>query len=547
MRDLKLTPRWLRLFLLILLVTGVFFRFFHLDYKIYWHDEAYTSIRAAGFTRQEIDQEIFQNHIIPAPYLLKFQRLKPGSTVVDTINSLKIEDPHHPPLYFLMARFWMQMFGSSLTASRTLPALLSLLALPLMYALGVELFASTTVALFATVLLALSPFDILFAQTARQYSLLTVAVIGSNFLLLRAWRLSTWQNWSLYTFSNIIGWYTHPFFGLTVAAQGTYIFLGRTFQQENRQSTRKNVIYFLVAIASSLILYLPWLVVLVTNRQRALETTSWTGDKVDIWYLLKLWLVSFSSLFFDLDFGFDTIWNGTRSSLLKLAVMMLIAGATYLVCHQTKRVTWLFIITTILVPFLSLALPDLLLGGRRSTVSRYLISSYPGVQLAVAYLLGTKIISQRWLWQGVTLLIFTGSIASATVSASAHTWWSKDLSYHNFEIINRINGSSSPVIVSDIGDEYTNTGDLIAQSYSLQDHVRLLLLTQPTNLENANLNFLLSQNNQLLTFRPSQQILGALKQNKKQVLPVFEPGRLWQIKNTLTQEVNSKSTNIRSK
>jgi len=397
------------------------------------------------------------------------------------------------------------------------------------------------------VLLALSPFDILFAQTARQYSLLTVAVIGSNFLLLRAWRLPTWQNWSLYTFSNIIGWYTHPFFGLTVVAQGTYIFLGRTFQQENRQSPRKNVIYFLVAIASSLILYLPWLVVLVTNRQRVLQTTSWTGDKVDIWYLLKLWLVSFSSLFFDLDFGFDTIWNGIRSSLLKLAVIILITGATYLVCRQTERATWLFIITTILVPFLSLALPDLLLGGRRSSVSRYLISSYPGVQLAVAYLLGTKIIYQRWLWQSLTLLIFAGSIASSTVSASAHTWWSKDLSYHNFEIINRINGISSPVIVSDIGDEYTNTGDLIAQSYSLQNHVRLLLLTQPTNLENANLNLFLSQNNQLLTFRPSQQILGALKQNENYVFPVFEPGRLWQIKNTPAQGVNSKSTNIRGK
>ncbi|MGB7709146.1 MAG: hypothetical protein WBL95_06335 [Microcoleus sp.] len=97
-------------------------------------NEAYTSIRAAGFTRQEIDDELFQNLIFPAPELPKYQRIKPGSTAADTIHALALEDPQHPPLYFLMARFWMQKFGSSLTATRSLPALLSLLSLPLMYA-----------------------------------------------------------------------------------------------------------------------------------------------------------------------------------------------------------------------------------------------------------------------------------------------------------------------------------------------------------------------------------------------------------------------------
>jgi uncharacterized membrane protein len=97
-------------------------------------NEAYTSLRAAGFTRQQIDDELFQNMIVTAPELPKYQRIKPGSTAADTIHSLALEDPQHPPFYLLMARFWMEEFGSSLTAARSSPALLSLLSLPLMYA-----------------------------------------------------------------------------------------------------------------------------------------------------------------------------------------------------------------------------------------------------------------------------------------------------------------------------------------------------------------------------------------------------------------------------
>ena len=197
----RTNSRWLLGLLAIAILLGIGFRFFELDRKLYWHDEAYTSLRVAGFTRQEIDDELFQNRIIPAPELQKYQRIKPGSTATDTIHSLALEDPQHPPLYFLMARIWMQEFGSSLTASRTWPAILSLLSLPLMYALAQELFASNLTSLLATAILALSPFDILFAQTARQYSLLTAIVIGSSLLLLRAVRLQNLSNWVLYALS----------------------------------------------------------------------------------------------------------------------------------------------------------------------------------------------------------------------------------------------------------------------------------------------------------------------------------------------------------
>ncbi|MEG4633406.1 glycosyltransferase family 39 protein [Microcoleus sp. AR_TQ3_B6] len=516
--------RWLMSLLAFGILLGIGFRFFELDRKLYWHDEAYTSIRAAGFTRQEIDDKLFQNRIVPAPELQKYQRIKPGSTEADTIRSLALEDPQHPPLYFLMARWWMQQFGSSLTASRSLPAILSLLSLPLMYALAQELFASNLAALLATALLALSPFDILFAQTARQYSLLTATVIGSSWLLHRAVRLRGWQNWACYSLAIALGFYTHPFFCLTLIGHGVFIIAYWLFVKKTKLRGHVTNSLFFLAVTAALILYIPWIYVLATNLGRASATTDWTLVSPGWLYLVKLWTLSFTALFFDLDFGFNNIW----SYLLRLPFLLLIVAAIYQICRRTSSSTWLFILTSIFVPFLLLALPDIILGGKRSAVSRYLISCFPGVQLAVAYLLASNVKNQQRFWQVILALVFTASVASCTVSAFSDTWWSKDLSYFNAEVAKIINKEAianrsikDTIVISDRGNDFTNMGDLLSLSYLLDKDVRLILMSQSPDME------MLNKYSAPLVLRPSEKLRSALKQNQRRLEPILESGRLF--------------------
>ena len=59
--------RWLMSLLAIGILLGIGFRFFELGRKLYWHDEAYTSIRAAGFTRQESTTNYFKTGLFPHP------------------------------------------------------------------------------------------------------------------------------------------------------------------------------------------------------------------------------------------------------------------------------------------------------------------------------------------------------------------------------------------------------------------------------------------------------------------------------------------------
>jgi len=515
--------------ILLAIALGICLRFLAVNQKLYWHDEVYTSMRATGFTRTQIDQDLFQNKLISASELQKYQEIKPNSTYLDTIQSLVIEDPQHPPLYFLMARQWLIWFGSSIGASRLLPALLSLLALPLMYGLAIALFAknpnSKTIALIATAFLALSPFDILFAQTARQYSLLTVGVIATGYALLRALKSPTLINWTFYTLAVAIALYTHPFFGLSLIGHGVFIVASQ------RQQLRQ----FMMSLGVAIALYLPWIIVMASNFSRTTATTNWSNIPVGFEYLLKLWTLSFSSLFFDLDFGF----NNPLTYILRIPIIALIIFSLYLIYRQSSA-KW-FIFTSIFVPFLLLLLPDLILGGKRSAVSRYLISCFPAIQLAMAYLFAQMLnfpfkdnFHKTIIWRGVLAILLTVSIVSSLVSANSQTWWNKDLSYFNAQVSDRLNTVSNAIVISDLGDDFTNTGDLISLSYMLNSDIKFLLLSpiEP----NSNLDLIISllknfniNSAPVFVFRPSLKLLKFLKLRDPQDL-VFAQGQLWQFK-----------------
>ncbi len=521
--------RFFLILLVVAIISGVLFRFLELDRKVYWHDEVYTSFRAAGFTREEIDQELFQNQVVTAPELQKYQRIKPESTAVDTIHALAVEDQIHPPFYYLIARGWMQIFGSSITASRSLPALLSLFSLPLMYSLALELFESHEIALLATTLIAISPFSILFAQTARQYSLFTVFIILSSYLLIKAIRSNRAIFWVLYSFASVFGLYTHLLFSLTLTSQAAYIFLLSSSPTNSRYRPSKILLKFLISFAIIILAYSPWIGVVLTDYQHVKGTIYWMTQSISLRDLLSMWRFDFTALFFDVNLESDHPWKGWIES----ATLGLILLSIYELCQKTDRSVRLFILTSIFIPFLILALPDLLFGGIRSTVPYYLSSCFPAVQLAVAYLLASQMNSGRFsiidgqlLWRGILVLVLTASLVSCGVSLLAETWWNKHkyVSYYNAEIAHQINATQSPLMISDPGDDYTNTGNLISLSYLLNDDVKVLLFTQQPNLSR------IPKNPSVFVFRPSQTLHEALEEKTGRLELVFPAGKLWQLK-----------------
>ncbi|NES82774.1 MAG: hypothetical protein F6K10_15980, partial [Moorea sp. SIO2B7] len=165
----------------------MFFRFVNLEQKPYWGDEAVGLNRISGCNQSELKAVALRGDEMSVEQVLKYQSPCPEKRLIDAINALA-EVPEHPPLYYLMVRFWMQ---SGMKTSRSLSALVSLLALPCIYLLCLELFESPLVGWIAIALIAISPLHVLYAQEARQYSLWTVTILLSSWAMLRAMRVNT--------------------------------------------------------------------------------------------------------------------------------------------------------------------------------------------------------------------------------------------------------------------------------------------------------------------------------------------------------------------
>ncbi len=462
----------LRFLISVLLVLGIFFRFVNIDRKVYWIDEAFTSIRVSGYTEQEIVKNLSEAHVIGINELQKYQRLNLEKGLIDTVKSLKLEDPHHPPLYYVMARFWAQVFGSSVAAMRSLPALFSLLALPCIYWLCLELGESPLVGWIAVALVAISPFHVLYAQEARPYSLWTVTILLSSAALLRAMRLKTKVSWVLYAVTLVTGLYTFLFSGLVAFGHGIYIAIIEKFRLS------KTLTAYLLATSLSVVAFIPWLWVLITNLSQAKSATDWTVTaKLTLSQLFLSWAEILRLIFFDLQH--DLLDWSIYRFFLKICdflVLVLVGYSLYYLYRKTSKEIWLFIFTLIGITALFLILPDLILGGFRSLVARYLIPCYLGVQLTTAYLLATKqtdIFSnnqQKKLWQLIMAVIFSGSILCCVVNFQAETTWSKDLNKNTPAVAHILNQSTSPLLIGS-----PSVTQLLSLSYLVDSKVQLLV------------------------------------------------------------------------
>src|SRR6266852_5284294 len=136
------------------LAVGLFFRFANLDKKIYWLDEIGTSFRIAGYSTKERKADFVPGREITVQDIQKYQRIHPERGLLNVIGSLAREEPQHPPLYFVLARLWANIFGDSSRAIRALSVFLSLLVIPSLYWLCRELFDSPSIASMSIMLMA---------------------------------------------------------------------------------------------------------------------------------------------------------------------------------------------------------------------------------------------------------------------------------------------------------------------------------------------------------------------------------------------------------
>lgn len=467
--QIKFPYRWLIAVILLIIVIGVSLRWVNLAQKIYWHDEVYTSLRITGHTGHEIRQQL-AGRIIDAKALLQYQQLDPNRGLDQALHSMATEDAQHPPLYFVLLRCWVQLFGNSVTTIRSLSVLISLLLFPAMYWLCWELFGSSVIGWIAIALVASSPVNLWLAQDAREYGLWMVMVVVSSAALLRALRLNTPYTWLLYAMATATGLYTYLLQGLVMLSHGIYVLT----QQSGRfsQVTRA----YLIASVLGLTAIIPWGIVVIQNFETVQHATNWLKMTLPFSVVYQSWILNASRLLLDFDLKLESGW----AYALTLAIVALEVYALYWLCHYTPARVYGFVLSLIGVMALYLLLPDLILGGIRSIVTRYLIPCYVGLQLAVAYLLATKMSGlqaiQRQAWQWVTLGLVTIGLVSCSANAWASTWWNREVSYGHAQMTQAINQTTCPLVIGDMFG--MNVGNLISLSYTVHPNVQYFLLPE---------------------------------------------------------------------
>lgn len=185
----------------------------------------------------------------------------------------------HPPGYYLLLHFWLQLFGSSALSGRLFSLACGIGVILLGYSLALR-WVSPRMASAAAWALALSPFQVHYAQEIRMYALLALLLLGATVLLWDSLQFKDEWRWISLTLLVALAQYTH---NLALFYLLPLILVPMLKRQWSRWLT------CLLAVLGALVLYLPW-GYQVIQQLTDVDAAYWI-DKPDLQSLVRTYLV----------------------------------------------------------------------------------------------------------------------------------------------------------------------------------------------------------------------------------------------------------------
>lgn len=457
--------------LVIVLIAGVFFRFYNLTHKAFWLDEAKTAVAMAGV--DYIKQDFFPagKPVEAGEIRSSFQQLNPHHSLSDTIDALAHSPMQHAPLFYILLYAWLNIFGSSVLTMRLLPALFGLLQMPATYWFCLELWGLPGIAALGMALVALSPLEVVYAQQAREYSLFVVAILLASASFLRAMRLQTLKAWAFYCLCLILALNTSLLTLLSVIAHFVYILTRKG------AGAGKSLLPFLGALSIALCTCLPWLAFYGQHLNLELSIKN-SPHHMTHFALFKSWCLNFSCNFFDVgNYGFRPV------QVLIVVVLLIELYALFAVWLKSKRsATFLLIlIAANVLPIIAL---DLIFPTQRSAQVRYQLPAMLAIIASVAYALKAasldKVIWRRQAAMLIAAFLFFSELLSCAVNAQASLWRTQTYKLHDLvKVANVLNQDSGiTLLVSDTHD-LLNQIQFLCLSHQLRPQTWLEMLEKP--------------------------------------------------------------------
>jgi uncharacterized membrane protein len=313
----------------------------------------------------------------------------------------RIAEDVHPPLYYIILRFWVHIFGESVFSLRGFSVACGVAAIILAYYLVEKYFTSRKAAILAAIFLAVNFFQIYRGSLeARMYTLGVLLALSATASLLTALHStgSEKKTWLLYLLFSIFGaslLYTHYYLAFNLIALGLY---GLGYHIKNYGWQWRRYLPFISSCLFVGVLFLPWLKTFMFQLGQV-QGGYW------IWPMTR-W--SIPNTFWDLSFAWEssTVPSHWMLILITLAAVALMFGFIRSVRQKEK---WLVLIS-IIAPFAGSLLFLIInrLQGHTSSVFliRYFVLIGPFYLMAIAlWLTAWRRIRFAWTIAGVIILL----------------------------------------------------------------------------------------------------------------------------------------------
>lgn len=306
----------------------------------------------------------------------------------------------HPPLYYILLRFWYYIFGDSLLSLRGFSVACGMGAVILGYFLVQRYFANRTAAILSALFLATNFFLIQsVGAEARMYTLGALLALAAAGSLMEALRSpgSSKKAWFWYVgfavFSAAMV-YTHYYLAFTVIAMGVY---GLVYLIKTNGLAWRRYLPFMSSVILTGLLYLPWAKPFLIQLQRV-QGGYWIPP-FDRW--------SIPSTFWDITLGVrtDTVPNEYLWVLITIFSVVLFFAVLRKI-HVAEK--WL-VILSILAPFAGSIAFLLINRLQGSDTSVFLVRYF--IFAGVFYSLALGLWLETWRWKKlawITAIVIIG-------------------------------------------------------------------------------------------------------------------------------------------
>ena len=366
-----------------LIALGAIIRFWHLDLKPLWLDEVLTALLSLGNPYEDVPLEV----VFPASTLQHLFTLKSSVSCPEIAHAVATQSTH-PPLFFCLMHQWLnwvEPLAQPLSWKlRSLPAILGVIAIALIYILN-RLVFSRSAGLMGAAVMAVSPFAVYLSQEARHYTLPMIFIILALLGLIQIQKSLSSQQlphpiiWLLWGVANTIGCYIHYFFFLAFIAQ-LLTLTGLMFWRRRMlpRGSWSAVILVVIGVAVS---YLPWLPVMLGSFGRS--ETGWLPKPTiiaPVYQTLAGWL----SMAIALPVESQPFWVQVLSVLLTVGfgswvAMQALVGFKQLQKQSSTHVATLTLLGFILGVLLQFVAIIYLLGKDITVAPRYNFVYYPAI------------------------------------------------------------------------------------------------------------------------------------------------------------------------